>query len=87
MFNEFLTMQAFQALLPKDDVAEVRMDKIVGVAEDETLIVRRFDRDKDGQRIHFEEFNQLLGFPSKAKYDGAHKDTNGITPPIAGIKR
>ncbi len=74
VFNEFLTMQAFQALLPKDDVAEVRMAKIVGVAEDEALIVRRFDRGRDGLRIHFEEFNQLLGLSSKAKYDGAHKD-------------
>jgi serine/threonine-protein kinase HipA len=25
------------------------------------------------QRIHFEEFNQLLGYPSQAKYDGSHK--------------
>ena len=31
------------------------------------LITKRFDRTNNGQRIHFEEFNQLLGFPSNAK--------------------
>ncbi|MCF6198710.1 MAG: HipA domain-containing protein [Hyphomicrobiaceae bacterium] len=71
--NEYLTMQAFKALHPKDDIAQLHIDGIEGT-EEEALIIKRFDRSSDGQRIHFEEFNQLLGRPSKAKYDGAHKD-------------
>ncbi|HRC43570.1 MAG TPA: HipA domain-containing protein, partial [Nitrospira sp.] len=41
--------------------------------EEPTLIITRFDRTNGGQRIHFEEFNQLLGNPSHAKYEGSHK--------------
>jgi len=38
------------------------------------LVVRRFDRLPDGRKLHFEEFNQLLGRPSEAKYDGAYSE-------------
>src|SRR4029077_13834971 len=34
------------------------------------LLVRRFDRTERGEKIHFEEFNQLLGRPAEAKYQG-----------------
>ena len=66
-------MQAFAALLPEDTAAEVRIDSVAGSREP-ALIITRFDRAGDGSRIHFEEFSQLLGRPSNAKYAGAYKD-------------
>src|SRR5208283_2677125 len=35
-------------------------------------LVERFDRNADGTKIHFEEFNQLLGRPAEAKYEGSY---------------
>ncbi len=70
--NEYLTSQAFKALLPDDDIVELSISEIKGL-DDPALLIKRFDRSDDG-RIHFEEFNQLLGRRSNAKYTGAHKD-------------
>lgn len=70
--NEYLTTMAFKALLPDDNIVDLRMGRIEGFA-DQALIIKRFDRTADGQRIHFEEFNQLLAYPSDAKYGGSHK--------------
>jgi len=70
---EYYTMAAFNALLPTDSVAELYIMEVEGFRE-RALIIKRFDRGKDGERIHFEEFNQLLGRPSHAKYGGAYKD-------------
>ena len=70
--NEYLTSQAFKALLPNDDIVAMTIGGIKGV-DDPALIIKRFDRSDDG-RVHFEEFNQLLDRRSDAKYDGAHKD-------------
>jgi len=70
--NEYLTSKAFKALLPDDDIVELDIGNIEGVDEP-ALIIKRFDRSNNG-RIHFEEFNQLLGYRSNAKYSGAHKD-------------
>lgn len=70
--NEYLTTMAFKALLPDDNIVDLRLGRIEGFA-DQVLIVKRFDRTADRQRIHFEEFNQLLGYPSEAKYGGSHK--------------
>ena len=74
--NEYLTMQAFKALLPDDSVADVTIDTIEGSSppSDPALIIKRFDRSKEGTRLHFEEFNQILGRASGAKYDGAYKE-------------
>lgn len=71
--NEYLATEAFKALLPGDDVADLSIGVLEGFTET-ALLVRRFDRDAEGGRLHFEEFNQLLGRPSSAKYDGAYKD-------------
>jgi len=73
VMNEYLTMQAFTALLPDDQVADLKIDTMEG-SRDPVLIIKRFDRAPDGTRLHFEEFNQLLGRPSNAKYQGSHKD-------------
>ena len=71
--NEYLTTQAFQALLPGEDVVEMHIGTIEGIALP-ALIIKRFDRIANGGRLHFEEFTQLLDLSSNAKYDGAHKD-------------
>lgn len=72
VINEYLSTLAFQALLPEDKVVKVWIGEIQGFSEP-ALIIQRFDR--EGQRrIHFEEFNQLLGHHARAKYDGAYKD-------------
>jgi len=70
--NEYLTMKAFASLLPDDSVAEISIGEIQGFSEP-ALIIKRFDRQM-AERIHFEEFNQLLGKISKNKYEGAHKE-------------
>jgi serine/threonine-protein kinase HipA len=70
--NECLTTMALKALLPDDHIVDLHMGRIEGFP-DQALIITRFDRTADGQRIHFEEFNQLLGYPSEAKYGGSHK--------------
>ena len=70
--NEYLTTMALKALLPNDDIVDLHMGRIDGFS-DQALIIKRFDRMSDGQRIHFEEFNQLLDHPSEAKYSGSHK--------------
>jgi serine/threonine-protein kinase HipA len=70
--NEYLTMQAFKALLPDDDIVDLSIGEVIGVTEP-ALIIKRFDR-KDGDRLHFEEFNQLLNKKSTQKYNGSYKD-------------
>ncbi len=71
VFNEYLTTQAFCELLPKDEVAAVHIGDVMG-QRDPALIIERFDR-VSGNRIHFEEFNQLLNLKSSAKYDGSYR--------------
>lgn len=71
--NEYLTMSAFKALLPEDDVVDFHIGVVEGFPE-MALIIKRFDRSANGDRIHFEEFNQLLGQSFRFKYNGAYKD-------------
>lgn len=71
--NEYLTTLAFKALLPHDAVVDLWVGAVDGFSQP-ALIIKRFDRGPDNQRLHFEEFNQLLGHPSQAKYNGAYKD-------------
>lgn len=85
--NEFLTIHASRALLPDDHFVEAVIAPLKGI-NDKALLVRRFDRLQSGTRIHFEEFNQLLGRRSgDDKYDAAYDDmasfilkTPGCTP-------
>lgn len=71
--NEYLTTQAFKALLPDEAVVDMHIGDVQGI-DDPALIIKRFDRTATADRLHFEEFTQLLDLPSHAKYDGAHKD-------------
>jgi len=76
LLNEYMAMKAFQVLLPKDAVAELFFGEIENVTEN-ALIIKRFDR-QDGQRIHFEEFNQLMSYSSSQKYNGAYEDMSAF---------
>jgi serine/threonine-protein kinase HipA len=70
---EYLTMIAAAELLRPDPIAQIEVAAVAGLPG-RCLVVRRFDRLPDGSKLHFEEFNQLLGRPSEAKYDGAYSE-------------
>jgi serine/threonine-protein kinase HipA len=70
---EYLTTVAAKALLPDDQVVELEIAEVQNI-RGPCLLVRRFDRTPRGEKIHFEEFNQLLDRPSEAKYEGAYSD-------------
>lgn len=70
--NEYLTTLAFGALLPDDKAVQLGIETVEGLGEP-ALLIKRFDRGREG-RLHFEEFNQILGNRSRMKYEGAHKD-------------
>ena len=72
--NEFLTTVANRALLPDDEIVDVAIGTVEGI-EGRALLVRRFDRLRSGTKIHFEEFNQLLGKRSgDDKYEASYED-------------
>src|SRR6267154_2818654 len=68
---EYLTTNAAKLLLPADEIVEVEVAPVEKIHGD-CLLVRRFDRAEGGEKIHFEEFNQLLGRPAEAKYEGSY---------------
>jgi serine/threonine-protein kinase HipA len=71
---EYLTTQLVRALLPDDDVVDMAIVHLPAIKED-ALIIPRFDRTRTGKRIHFEEFNQLLGKGAgDSKYQGDYED-------------
>ncbi|MGA2293112.1 type II toxin-antitoxin system HipA family toxin [Bradyrhizobium sp.] len=72
--NEFLVLRACRSLLPRDTIVDAVIAPLKGIG-DKALLVHRFDRLRSGARIHFEEFNQLLGRRSgDDKYDAADED-------------
>lgn len=80
---EFLTTLASRALLPDDSIVELDISSVRGI-DGPALVIPRFDRVSSGLKIHFEEFNQLLGRRSgDDKYNGAYEDMGrfiGTTP-------
>ena len=71
--NEFLATRAFQHLTKGDPVAELSIGQVEGL-ENHALLIKRFDRTPKGEKIHFEEFNQLLGLISEDKYEADYED-------------
>lgn len=73
---EYLTTQAIKKLLPEDSVVEMEIATINSITEP-ALIIKRFDRTTSHSKItklHFEEFNQLLGRHSgNDKYEGSYE--------------
>jgi len=70
--NEFLTMKATEILLPSDKVAELEMAELIGAGK--ALLVKRFDRNENGTKLHFEEFTQLLNQEADNKYFASYQD-------------
>jgi serine/threonine-protein kinase HipA len=71
---EYLTTLAVRTLLPGDETVDMDIVHLPSIKED-ALIIPRFDRTSTGKRVHFEEFNQLLGkYSGDGKYEGAHED-------------
>ena len=70
---EYLTSEAIRKLLPGEPVTEMEIGALGNLAA-EALIIRRFDRTPEGEKLHFEEFNQLLGRMSAQKYDASYED-------------
>lgn len=71
--NEYVTTLACQALLRGDEGGGLELGSLPGIS-DSALFIKRFDRTDSGEKIHFEEFNQLLGKPSADKYQGSYED-------------
>jgi serine/threonine-protein kinase HipA len=72
--NEFLVLHACRSLLPNDSIVNAVIAPLKDIS-DKALLVQRFDRLRSGTKIHFEEFNQLLGHRSgDDKYDASYED-------------
>src|SRR5450631_3828700 len=71
---EYLTTLAVRTLLPGDETVDMDIVHLPSI-NDDALIIPRFDRTSTGKRVHFEEFNQLLGkYSGDGKYKGAYED-------------
>lgn len=71
---EYLTTLAVRTLLPGEETVDMDIVHLPSIKED-ALIIPRFDRTSTGKRLHFEEFNQLLGkYSGDDKYEGAYED-------------
>src|SRR6266404_372425 len=71
---EYLTTLAVRMLLPGEETVHMDIVHLPSIKED-PLIIPRFDRTSTGKRVHFEEFNQLLGkYSGDDKYAGAYED-------------
>jgi len=68
---EYLTTIAATALLPDDVVVDLEISDVENI-HGPCLLVRRFDRTPSGDKIHFEEFNQLLDRTANEKYEGSY---------------
>jgi serine/threonine-protein kinase HipA len=75
--NEALSLRWTAAVLGKSEVCEVDLGH-VAVVNELALIVTRFDRTKDGQKLRLEDFAQILrrprGLDYAGKYDASHEE-------------
>jgi serine/threonine-protein kinase HipA len=60
--NENLCLKWITAILGEDEVTAFRLDRVEELDE-QALIVTRFDRTQDGQKLRAEDFAQILGKP------------------------
>ena len=79
--NENLSLRWTVAVLGADEVTEFKLDRVAEL--DETaLIVTRFDRTTDGQKLRAEDFAQILCKPRgqnfAGKYDASYEDVAGV---------
>jgi len=83
---EYLTTLAIRELIPNDEVVNMEMNFVhLEKEKREALIIKRFDRTDSGKRLHFEEFNQLLGHESDGKYNGFYEEMGNFIFEEAGL--
>jgi serine/threonine-protein kinase HipA len=75
--NEALTLRWTAAVLGKSEVCEAELGH-VAVVNEIALIVTRFDRTADGNKLRLEDFAQILckprGLDYAGKYDASHEE-------------
>jgi serine/threonine-protein kinase HipA len=75
--NETLALQAARLLLGRDQVVEAEPAVVAGIPRP-ALIVRRFDRTPEGEKLRLEDFAQILSKPQGrdllGKYDAGFED-------------
>lgn len=76
--NEFSMMTLARRIgIEVPNIQLLRLDQIgdmpegVGRLEGDAFAIQRFDRHADGERVHMEDFAQILGVYPEAKYDKA----------------
>jgi serine/threonine-protein kinase HipA len=83
---EHLTTRAAAALLPDDHVVSTTVASVEQV-HGLCLLIERFDRIQAGTKIHFEEFNQLLGRPAEARYEGSYGEMASFMAAHQAVQR
>ncbi len=75
--NEALALKAARLLLGRDQVVEAEPAVVEGIPRP-ALIVRRFDRTPEGEKLRLEDFAQILSKPRQrdfsGKYDAGFED-------------
>ncbi len=69
--NEALTLKAARLLLGRDQVVEAEPAVVEGIPRP-ALIVRRFDRTPEGEKLRLEDFAQILSKPRRRDYSGKY---------------
>lgn len=81
MRNENLCLRWCAAVLGPDEVTQFQLGQIAGLNEI-ALVVTRFDRTVDGQKLRAEDFAQILckprGLDYAGKYDASYEDAAGV---------
>jgi len=78
--NEYMSIEATKALLPEDKVvnAELKTVRFFDKSGERVITIERFDRNKSGGRIHFEEAAQVLGYLSVNRDKGSMEEYGEI---------
>lgn len=79
--NEALSLRWAAAVLGQEEVTAFALGH-VAVVDESALIVSRFDRTGDGEKLRLEDFAQILCKPRgrdyTGKYDAGHEDVAGV---------
>jgi serine/threonine-protein kinase HipA len=72
-FNESFTLSLAQEVLGKQRVTSFEK-AFLHKDSPAALLIKRFDRTKDHQKLRMEDFAQILNVPSKGKYDRSYEE-------------
>lgn len=73
LFNESFTLSLAQEVLGKQRVTSFEK-AFLHKDKPAALLIKRFDRTKDQQKLRMEDFAQILNVPSKQKYVGSYEE-------------